>query len=508
MGIVQSIVVRWNNILEYIINYFKNSDTSEDEIEYSKEDFEELEKVVKNINDPIEDDMIVINKKSMLSKLYSLEQMIKTFERAFPKHYFDYYERIKCLKDEYQKSLNEYIESYNNESITFEIDPDEDLGKISEVMTLENEIKKFIEKDYKYSTILKRVQILCLKLNILYNTSIIYFRDGDKQKVVLQASRAKDTLLDIISDLKSSDYILNDKLKRENLLGFISYADYLIFKCNIRNSNLDVSDSLNNFAILKHVSGIDHIDQVRDFVLEEISNLLKLVEVIKEDSNYFIFLETLQKLQSDIYDKVRENSFWKRFFKAENNILNVIKLIGRNDIAKISIIERFNVEFDEKEIFFSVKSNTCLALADIFFKTNDPAVAVVLKLMYELDDNVTYKEVYLILLLFGLVDIVTSINEDDSFISNIKKQDEKYAYSMQDIEKKKYSVKNIENHKKAYVKILSADDYDLPILTNALSSKNFDYIVSGNSIYLNSFYFHEMENVKKSLNDKKAYNEF
>lgn len=512
MGIVQSIVVTWNSFLNYITKYFQKEDETEEDIEYSEENLEEIETAYQNFKSSIEDDMIVVNKKSMLSKLYSLEQMIKSFEDVFPKQYNDFYDKIKCLKEEYQTSLNEYIEAYDKGNITFEIDPDEDSRKISEVITLENEVKKFIEKDYKYNILLKRVQMLCLKLNILYNTSLLHFSTNEKESVVLQASRASTALLNIIHDLKSSDLILNDKLRRENLLGYISYADYIIFKCNIRNSDIDVSDALNNLIILKYVSGIDQISQIRDFVLEEISNLLKLLESLKEENYYFNFLQKLQNLQSDIYEEdmngIKKNSFWKHLFEIEDNILNAIRLIGRDDIAKIALLERFNVEFDEKEIFFSVKSQACLALADIFFKTKDPNVAVVLKLMYELDDNVTYKEVYFILLLFGLIDFIKSMNENESFVSNVKKQDEKYAYTMQAVEKKKQYVKNIEKSKKTYVRILSADDYDMKILTKALTKSNFDYIVSGNSIYLNSFYFNELENVKKSLNEKKAYNEF
>lgn len=512
MGIIQSVVVTWNGILNYILKYFSKDDSNEEELEYSEKDIEELERAFQDAKGSIEDDMIVINKKSMLSKLYSLEQMIKTFENIFPKQYTQFYNKIKCLKEEYQKSLNEYIEAYDNGIITFEIDPDEDLGKISEVITLENEIKKFIEKDYKYNILLKRVQMLCLKLNILYNTSLLHFNVNEKENAVLQASRASQVLLEVIYDFKSSDLILNDKLRKESLLDYIFYADYLIFKCNIRNSNIDVSDALKNFVSLKHIFGIEQISQIRNFVFEEILNLLKLLEFLKDENYYSNFLQKLQNIQNDIYedemDNIKKNSFWKQLLYLEDNVLNVLRLSGKDDIAKIKLLNRFNVEFDENEIFFSVKSQACLALADIFFKTKDPNVAIVLKIMYELDDSVTYEEVYFILLLFDLIGLIKLIDENGSFVSNIKKQDEIYAYTKKDMEKKKQAIKCIGNQNKVYVRVLYADDYDMKIFTKALINSNFDYIVSGNSIYLNSFYFNELENVKKSLNEKKAYNEF
>lgn len=512
MGIIQSVVIRWNNILNYIISYFKGEDTKEIETECQEEDIYELAKSFEDRKASIEEDMIVVNKRSMLSKLYSMEQMVKNFENDFPEQYAKFYDRIKQLKEEYQRSLNEYIDCYNNGDITFEIDPEEDSRKIAEVCTLENEVKNFMEREFKYNIMSKRILKLCFKLNILYNTSLLYFRDSDRQNVVLQASRARENLLGIVEDLKQTEFVKSDKIKKEYLLDCISYADYLILKCNLRNSQSGTDEQLNNLVIVRHISGIDHLNVVREFVLEEIVNLQKLLELLKEENYYFSILDRVKKIQNEVYIDMyalKNNAVWENIFNIEDNILNSIRLIGKDSIAKIALLERFDIEFDEKEIFFSVKSQTCLALADIFFKTKDPNVAVVLKLMYELDDNVTYKEVYLILLLFGLVDIVKSRKQSaGSFVSNIVKKDEKYSYSVHDVENKKSYVKNMSSEKKTYVKILSADEYDLGILSKALEDSNFDYIVSGNSIYLNSFYFHEMENVKKSLDDKKAYNEF
>ena len=100
-----------------------SSDTSKDEI--SEDSLEER---------------INVAKRTLLTKLYSLEQEIAVFESDFPNEYNEFFQRIESLRASYNSSLDEL-----KKLLTFEIDPDTDTTKIDEVVRLEKDIHNFIE---------------------------------------------------------------------------------------------------------------------------------------------------------------------------------------------------------------------------------------------------------------------------------------------------------------------------------------------------------------------------
>ena len=127
------------------------------------------------------EERINIAKRTLLTKLYSLEQEIAIFESDFPNEYNEFFQRIESLRASYNSSLDEL-----KKLLTFEIDPDTDTTKIGEVVRLEKDIHNFIESTVKFHIISKRLQQLIKKLNILYNVSIFHSKECEREKVCTQ----------------------------------------------------------------------------------------------------------------------------------------------------------------------------------------------------------------------------------------------------------------------------------------------------------------------------------
>ncbi|MDO4282551.1 MAG: hypothetical protein Q4D02_02850 [Clostridia bacterium] len=520
MSLIQIMKSKWNSFMSYIIGILSDTAADETEDDLSHEELEEMRDLIQKAEEEkeeFENDDVVIVKRSMLARLYSMEQLIKTFDEIFPKPYAEFAERIKNLKDEYQVSLNEYLDSLKNKTITFEIDPDEDSKKVNEVVLLEKEINAFIENDLKFYLISRRIQKICVKLSTLYNTSIRYSGDKEKQKFLAQIERAKESIADIVEDTKSYGFFTSDKYKKEYLIDFVSYADYLIFKCVVRNSlDLNMKEVLSTLFIEREFRGLDHTQIFKDFVLEELENLTALLELLKGEEYYFSFLRRIQKLQNFNYDVsvnkvMNSEEFWLEVMGIEDDVLHCLTLLGYSkDRTEIILLDRFDTGIDENEIFLSVKSQSCLSLAEISYKTQDINVAIVLRILSNLSSEVTYKEIYFILLLFDLLEEINSSRGiSGSFVKNIKKQMDKYSsfYPKSEVEKRKSELLKCSRASQNYVKIFSLDEQDIAKITRALKEKNFDFMIFQNHVYLNSFYFQGLENVLKSLNDIKNYNE-
>ncbi len=496
-------------IKNYIINIFRNNkgqEKEDDDIDVDVSDLKEASEELENLKK----EQIIVRERSIINKLYSLEQQITTFKDIFPNEYSDFSARLDTLKKEYEKSLSEYLSSINEKRITYEIDPDFDSKKLNQVILIEKEITFFINDKVKYAIITKRIQVLIVKLNILYNTSIIHCKDSDKEKVMSQLEFAKDTLLDIIEDSEDYHYFESDKVKRMYLTCAISYCDFIIFKCICRNLlNPNLKDEYSKLFTQTKFKGIDTASSFITFILEELGNLSDMIEKYIVEENYRIeFNRRIVKLKCFDYDYVNvtdaifDKNYFEDYFSLENEIINCILLCGVDKkVANIKIIKRFDVKIDEKEIFFSVKSQACLALSDIAYRERNICAIVVIEFIKNLSDDITYKDIYFILILFGLYEsVINSKKTNRSFVKNIKKQEEKYEnlYSVSNIEEKKKELLRYDNNNKKYIKLFSADKEDLDMFVKALKKYNLDIAISDDIVWLNAFYFQGFKNILKN----------
>ena len=122
---------------------------------------------------------------------------------------------------------------------------------------------------------------------------------------------------------------------------------------------------------------------------------------------------------------------------------------------------------------------------------------MVLKFLKNISSNITYKEIYFILVLFDAIDIVKDIpNELNIYMYKYIK---KYPYSDKKLQKRKKKVFKIKN--KQYQEIFTLKEYE-PKVLKTLEELEIDFLIDSNKVFINEFYFKGLNNVTKSLQAK------
>ena len=185
-------------------------------------------------------------------------------------------------------------------------------------------------------------------------------------------------------------------------------------------------------------------------------------------------------------------TFWNNFLSLETNLLKLIKTNGV-DSPKIKLIARMDINTDESEV---LKAPICtyLSMISLFSETHDKKFLIVLKLIENLSDEITYREIYFLLLLFETIENIKSMSNE--LFKDIKKYVEKYPYDNESIRKKKKYVMDLLN--KNYVIAFYLDEYKSEIITT-LKSLNIDFKVVNDYVFLNSFYFKDLKKVFSSM---------
>ncbi len=459
-----------------------------------KDSIVELEKSEKDLKEEIREDKLIVYKSTILSKLYSLEQAISVLQLNYPEEFNSFMLKISNLRKLYMDNLEK-----SEEELTFEIDPDTNCKNMMKVIRLENEIKEFVEQNMKYDMISKRLQILITKLNVLYNVSIFH---DEAQKVLLQLNNALQSEKDIISEFEECNYILDNKNLKENIVNLIAYADYLIFKTNIRNMNSIFENVIQNLGIVSKFEGIDYKKIFTDFLLDEVSDLMEFIPLIKDKSLSDIMQKRINKLLeritlNDDYESVIMNSkVWDEEFSLENTILDILNNDNvEHEKIKIKLLDKMNISVDEKDIFISPRTNTLLFLFNLSEDIDNIKLSFITKFLNSLTDEITYKEIYFILVLLDIIDDI--IKNRNGIYKYIKKYINKYSYSKSEILSKKEEVKSL--NKKEYIVVFKLNEYDRKMIEENLININIDYIIKEDNLYINLFYFKELENVKRSL---------
>ena len=153
-----------------------------------------------------------------------------------------------------------------------------------------------------------------------------------------------------------------------------------------------------------------------------------------------------------------------------------------------------NIHVTEKDVLVSPKTNTYLTLISIFSKTQDQRITLVLKLLKNISDDVTYKEIYFLLLLFDVLDIVKGVPNE--LVDDLKKYLEKYPYSSSALERKKEQVLYSSNSE--YIYVFTLEEYEEK-LVEELDYLKIDFKNVDNKIFMNEIYFSGLTAVMKSL---------
>lgn len=498
-----TLIERLINFLKKIcfFSYFNNaSETEENEEnidgkEAEGADVESLEKAVEDFNNTVIEAKIKVFKMT-LTRLYMLDQKITVFKESFPDSYLFFEGQIKELEKSYKDSL-----IAAKQDLTFEIDPEKDGEKLAKILILENDVEAFIEKEVKFDIIVKKLQRLIVKLNILYNVSVTHIKSNEREKAITQTMRAICVGDRIIQDFKSCEYLLKDIQLKDEIVGLVSYLSYQIFKLLLRNSDITPIEALKKIVFLAEFDGLEYNALFKAFLedeLKELSNLTQQIQneecrnILKNEYREFYIQLTCSKDGNQI---LINTEFWANIFDFESKLFSLLKESGiEKDKIKIKLISRMNIHVTEKDVLVSPKTNTYLTLISIFSKTQDQRITLVLKLLKNISDDVTYKEIYFLLLLFDVLDIVKGVPNE--LVDDLKKYLEKYPYSSSTLERKKEQVLYSSNSE--YIYVFTLEEYEEK-LVEELDYLKIDFKNVDNKIFMNEIYFSGLTAVMKSL---------
>lgn len=439
-----------------------------------------------------EDLKISLEKRNLTTKLYILEQEIEIFKNDFKLEYEGFLKRIENLRQIYDSILVQ-----SKENLTFEVNPEENIKLSYEITKLDKEIRMFIDKDVSFEILSKRFQNLIVKLNILYNSSISYPNETEKAMAQVEVAIKKE--FELVAEFKDNDYIFSDIQNRENFVTLISYVDYELFKIILRNSKNIPNEVVSNLALAKEFDKFDYILAFSTFLKDELSNLSELLDLLTDKSYRNFFQTQINNLFKgiSINQACKENfmsrELWDEVFELESSLIKFLK--NQNSSYKtnseIKILDRFNIEVSKSEVLTSAKANAYLTLTKVYSKTLDDKIFLLIKFFENVNEEITYKEIYYLLLLFESIEIVQ--NNSKTLNNYLDKYISKYSYTKNDMEKKKSMLIN-SNKTYQYIKAIVLDE-EFEKFVNILKQLNIDFRFKDNTIYINSFYFQGLNSV-------------
>lgn len=437
--------------------------------------------------------------KTMLTRLYALNQKIVIFQESFPEKYENFKERIQKLINKYEFSLKKY-----QDELTYEIDPEKDGEMLGLVLILEEEVENFIQKEVKFEIINKQLQKIILKLNILYNVTVVHCKKEEQNKAMKQNKRAIDKEFKIVNEFKNCKYLLEDNRLKNEIIKLISYLDYEVFKISIRNSNTEPIEVIKKLAIIVKFNNFDYAYNFEAFFEEELAQINSLIQQIQEYEQRKLLKEEYNMILNDITSskenekKLLDSNFWAKFFNLESRIFELlIDCKIEKEKIKIKISSEINITVKEDEVITSPKANIYLALLKVFSKTQNDKIILVMKLLKNLSNDITYKEIYFILVLFEIDNVIQDFSED---FEDIIKYLKKYPYDKQTIYEKKKKVLNSSNNEYIFVFTLEECEQEL---IEVLEKINMDFKNIKNNIFFNKIYFNGLTNVINSFRRNK-----
>ena len=432
-------------------------------------------------------------------KLVYLEQYIKIFSLTFPNEYKKYFDIIQNLKADYSNELKRYEQGFEG-NITFSIDPEDESRRYVEVLKLESDIKSFVELEVDYKMCRDKFSKLCYRLNIFYNALM----DTQVQHDIItnQLYNAYNSFEKLVNDLKEYEFFARDSRKKDDILNYIIYSDYIIFKSALR---IGIVSNFSEYKqeiskIYSFFVGENYEIQIFNFFIESFEELQNLiVSSFESDETYEYVLKESQSLEiklNDYNQSFNDYAFFRSMIKLENTLYGLIKIHNTKFTFDISKMIKFNEE--ENEVV-SVNNTAKSILSLVGNNKSDLLEQIINKFNIE----ISWREFFFLCKIFELNDDVIKI-ADNTVFSMVKdkflKLEEKYSeYSFDYIKKEKEKVLNYCGGKeKKYVLLFALNDR-VPYTTGLLKSLALDFVIRNQAIYLNYSYFNGFKNLEKNF---------
>lgn len=436
----------------------------------------------------------------VLEKLNYLEEYIKSFATSFPNEYNKFLRLINTHRKEYEEQLENYRKGLAG-TITIAIDPERDTHYLA-LLSLEGKINHFVDFVVCFEMHKKKFVTLCTKLNEFYNTIVNYH--VDEQKVYKQFLNASEKAKELIAEVQPLNFFVKDSRKREEILNYVIYSDYMLFKIALRyNFCKDLTDYKDNtsklflffvetdYDKLMFKFLVQDLEQVENFVASKLQNyechdfLLQSCEKLKTATREF--------LQSNL-----NSVYFGNLLKLENTLEEAAKTVGQDFIVLMPSI------FGTAKTAHTTNVNEmAVAVLKLIHKNN---ANILLSLVSGFSIDITWEEFYFLCKIFELYDSVVRVAKStvfscihDSFVS----LDSKYPeYSAEYITKYKMQLLNYKgSQKKKYILLFKAGQVDNAVVTAEFMNLFLDFVVIDDAIYLHHSYFNGFSNLEAMFTD-------
>ena len=443
------------------------------------------------------EEKLLASRRTILTALYQLKQEIEIFRLDFPDRYKQFLATIDSYESEYEKELRE-----SKELLTMTVDPEENQMKWVRVEQLSDEIEDFINGEVRARSVLKKIQILIVKTNILYNESILHSKESDKEKVMRQLEKVRKSELDIVKEVCENSFLVRNIRKKEEMITLFSYEDYIIFKTALRNSQASCQELLDQMVMRTEFEDFDYVRSIKAFLNDELSDLERLINKVSNFSKSSILYNEFEKIHKLLILNEFEilecdATFWNSYQLFESNVIAFLRDEGYDSkVAKVQLLDKLHIDVSEDTLLTSPKSNAYLALVNVLHQTSNEKIYLLSRIVEQLRNDVSYKDIYFLILLFDSLDLMKSSH--NGLTIYLEKYDEKFHYGKKEVaQKKEIILKQIYPRSNYALIFKDAEE----AVVKAMEECQLDIKVEQGNVYLNMVYFDGL-NVKSSFQTK------
>lgn len=483
-------------LVNYIKQLFLPSKKSEEIqiVDPSEEvDMQELVEEVKKVQ-------MFESENTIYNKLNFLEQYIKIFSLTFPSDYARYLKKIINIKEAYSKELNEFQKGQNG-NITFSIDPEHESDFYIEVITLEDEIRRFVDFEVDFKVYKDKFSKLCYKLNVFYNT--IIDTSFEREKIVNQVSNAYSSLETLVKDLNEREFFKKDSRKKDDILNYIMYCDYIIFKTFLRMGIIvDFSEYKQEISKIYSYFPVEQYDNhIFRFFIESVEEIQILIsEKLTSDKMFEYVLKESQNVErkfDDFAQSFNNIDFLQGAIKLENTVNHLVKshnITFTFDISK-------TIDFDANKSDIISINNVASSILSLV--ANEKSILLG-KIIGQFKVEISWREFYFLCKIFELKEDVILVASNTVF-SMVKekflKLEERYSeYTDEYIaNEKQHILKYVGDKVRKYILLLNISKNEIVDVVEALKALCLDFVIKDEKVYLNHSYFNGFKNLEENF---------
>lgn len=453
---------------------------------------EKIEQEIKKLDEDITKFQV---ENVVLEKLNYLEEYIKSFATSFPNEYSRFLGLINTHRKEYEEQLENYRKGLAG-NITIAIDPERDTHFVA-LLSLEGKINHFVDFVVYFEMHKKKFVTLCTRLNEFYNT--IVNCHVDEQKVYKQFLNASEKAKELIAGAQPLNFFVKDSRRREEILNYVIYCDYMLFKIALRyNFCKDLADyKIGTSKLCSFFVEADYDKLLFKFLVQDLEQVENFVaSKLQNYECHEFLLQSCEKLKTDTREFLQSNlnsAYFDSLLKLENTLEEAAKTVGQDFIVLMPSI------FGATKTTHATNVNEmAVAVLKLIHKNN---ANILLTLVSGFSIDITWEEFYFLCKIFELYDSVVRVAKStvfsciyDSFVS----LDSKYPeYSADYIMKYKMRLLNYKGgQKKKYILLFKAGQVDNAVVTAEFMNLFLDFVVIDDAIYLHHSYFNGFSNLE------------